>query len=331
MSDVAREVGVSAKTVSRVVNDDVHVSPETAARINEAIERLGFRRNESARLLRQGTALTVGLLLEDVADPFYGTLTRAIEECVLAHGRQLLVSSSAEDARRADHLVGAFVSRGVGGLILAPAMGMDEKLLADQQAKRCPVVVFDRPLEGLGVDTVLADNRRGAIAGVRHLIEHGHRRIAFFGDAESVYTARERRAGYGEALADAGIALDSDLVVMAQPGESAAEESLAGLAALADPPTAVFAGNNRWSVQLLRAVGRHPMNLAFVGFDDFELADVLDPGVTVVTQDPAAMGRVAAELLFRRIEGDDGPAQRIQLSTSLVARGSGEKPGPFVK
>ncbi|QDZ15641.1 LacI family transcriptional regulator [Humibacter ginsenosidimutans] len=330
MNDVAREVGVSAKTVSRVVNDDAHVSPATAARINDAIERLGFRRNESARLLRQGTASTIGLLLEDVSDPFYGALTRAVEESVLAHDHQLLVSSSAEDAHRADRLIAAFVSRGVGGLILAPATGLDEKLLADERAKNCPVVAFDRPLEELDVDTVLADNRGGTIAGVRHLIERGHRRIAFFGDADSVYTARERRAGYRDALADAGIPFDPELVLMLQPDERAGTEALGMLAASADPPTAVFAGNNRWSVQLLRALVRHPIGLAYVGFDDFELADVVQPGVTVVTQDPAAMGRVAADLLFRRIDGDDGPAQRVQLSTALIERGSGERLGPFV-
>jgi len=329
MNDVASVVGVSAKTVSRVVNGDPHVSSSTAARINAAIERLGFHRNESARLLRQGTASTIGLLLEDVADPFYGVVTRAVEEHVLANGLQLLVSSSAEDPDRADRLIAAFVSRGVGGLILAPAHGIDEVRLSEEVANVCPVVVFDRPLENVDVDTVLADNRGGAGVGTRHLIEHGHRRVAFFGDEEAVYTARQRRAGYRDGLAAAGIQFDPSLVVMATPDGRAVAAALDAFDGMADPPTAIVSGNNRWSIHLLREQASRSSGRAFVGFDDFELSDVVQPGITVVTQDPTAMGRECAELLFGRMTGETGPAKRVELPTRLIERGSGELFGPF--
>lgn len=330
MADVAREVGVSAKTVSRVVNGDSHVSPETLAAITEAIERLGFRRNESARLLRQGTASTIGLLIEDISDPFYSSLTRAVEECVLGYEHVLFVASSDEDPRRAERLVTSFISRGVDGLIIAPAEGIDTAMLRDQITRKTPIVLVDRPIVGMDIDTVLVDNRGGAVAATTHLIDGGHRRIAFFGDDEAVFTARERRDGYLDALRQAGIEPDSALIRMAAPNSAGAEAALDEQARLASPPTAILAGNNRWSIQLLRISANRSDRPAFIGFDDFELADVLRPGISVVAQDPAAMGRVAAEQLFRRIQANSGPTQRVQLSTTLIARGSGELPGPFL-
>lgn len=324
MNDVAASAGVSLKTVSRVVNGSDQVKPDKEQRVRDAIEQLGFRRNESARQLRQGTTNTIGLVLEDVADPFYSTLTRAVEDITLDHGNLLLAASSAEDPRRAEGLISAFLSRGVDGLIVTPAEGMSLPFLRAELADGCSMVIVDRPVRGLDVDTVTVDNRGGTRTGVERLIEHGHRRIAFFGDIEEVYTASERREGYFEALGDAGIPVDTKLVIMAAPTQTSIVEVLAALFALPEPPTAFFSGNNRWSVQLLRGLKDRVRELGFIGFDDFELGDVISPGITVIAQDPAAMGRIAADLLYRRIAGDTSPPQRIQLGTTLIERGSGE-------
>ena len=322
MSDVAAAAGVSLKTVSRVVNGTEIVSPARLQRVQAAIEQLGFRRNEFARQLRQGTTATIGLVLEDVADPFYSALTRAVEEIALERNHMLLASSAAEDPQRARRLIESLGARGIDGLIVTPSTGIDAAFLQAEAAAGSTMVFVDRPVPGFDVDTVLSDNLGGARQGARALIDSGHRRIAFFGDADIVFTASERRAGYLAAMTDARLAVDDALVVMDTPTTAAAGLHLARMLALPEPPTAILSGNNRWSIALLRALREIETIIAFVGFDDFELADVLNPGITVIAQNPTAMGRLAAEMLFRRIDGDTSPPQRVQLGVTLVRRGS---------
>lgn len=331
MEDVAQAAGVSLKTVSRVVNESPYVSAEKAGKVREAIARLGFRRNEYARGLRQGGTSTIGLVMEDTADPFYSALSRAVEEVALEHGYMLLISSSAEDAERAERLVAALSGRAVEGLIVAPAMAMDTAFLQSERDRGAPLVFVDRPVPHVDADTVLTENASGAASGTASLIAHGHRRIAFVGDGEAVFTAGQRRDGYVSALRAAGIEVDESLVVMAAPDAAGRrlDDILDRILGGDDPATAIVSGNNRWSVRLLRALRSRTESVAFIGFDDFELADVLDPGITVVAQDPATMGRLAAELLFRRIAGDRSPPEQVRLETVLIARGSGERLGPF--
>ncbi|WP_435875493.1 LacI family DNA-binding transcriptional regulator [Nonomuraea fuscirosea] len=319
MKDVASAAGVALKTVSRVVNGEPGVHPETAERVRAAIDRLGYSRNESARVLRRGTTATIGLVIEDVADPFYAGLSRAVETVVIDHGCLLLSGSSGEQPGRERELVETFCARRVDGLIMVPA-GDDHTYLRPELEAGTPVVFADRPPgAGIDVDTVLSDNVGGARQAVRHLLSHGHRRIAFLGDDPAIFTAAGRLQGYKEEL---GGLFDQRLVSMRTPTPEAVRAAVERMFDLDDPPTALFTGNGRCTVTTLRVLdGRRP---ALVGFDDFELADLLDPGVSVVAQDPSWMGRVAAELLFRRLRGDTGPSEHIELPVRLIPRGSGE-------
>jgi LacI family transcriptional regulator len=316
MKDVAAVAGVALKTVSRVVNEEPGVTAATAERVVAAIEHLGYRRNESARVLRRGRTASIGLVIEDVADPFYSGISRAVEDVALRHGSLVLSGSSGKDPERERGLVLAFCSRRVDGLIIVPT-GSDHDYLLPELDAGIAAVFADRP-GGLEVDTVLSDNSGGAHTGVTHLIRHGHRRIAFVGDSASIFTATERLYGYRRALQDAGLPYDESLVATG-PAERAGS-SLTGMLSSDDPPTAVFTGNSRITVAVLRTGHR----LAMVGFDDFELADLLVPGVTVVAQDPARLGSTAADLLFRRLSGEPGTPERIKLPTRLIPRGSGE-------
>ncbi len=319
MSDVARLAGVSIKTVSRVVNAEPGVHADTAERVVAAIERLGFRRNLGALNLRRGSSTgTIGLVLEDVANPFYSGITRAAEEVARRFGRQVLTGSSDEDPARERELSLEFCARRVDGLIIIPA-GRQHAYLVPEIASGTPVVFVDRPPGDVVADTVLVDNVAGVVAAVEHLAAHGHRRITFLGDAPTIFTATERLAGFREGCARAGIPFDECMAVMG-PHTS---ETVA--AALRDTdPTAVITGNNRITVATLRALADAPTRPALVGFDDLELADLLDPPVTVVSLDPAHLGRAAAELLFARLDGDGSPPRRIVLPVRLVPRGSGE-------
>jgi LacI family transcriptional regulator len=327
MKDVASRAGVALKTVSRVVNDEPGVTPETASRVRNAISELGFRRNDSARLLRKGQTASIGLIMEDIGDPFYSTLSRAVEDAARSNGSLLFTGSSDEDPQREQELVLALCARRVDGLIVIPASGDHRYLLPEIAAGVVPVFV-DRPAGLIEADVVLADNVGGTAAGVAHLISQGHRRIGFIGDGPHIYTAVQRHQGYENAMADAGIAVQDSWVCMAKPGQSVIRDALSRMLAGPSPVTAVFCGNNRITVLALREIATAGWRLALVGFDDFELADLLSPGVTVVAQNPAEMGRRAAELLYGRLAGEHGPAQRIELATQLIVRGSGEIPPP---
>ncbi len=213
MRDVAALAGVSLKTVSRVVNREPGVSPELASRVLDAVALLGYRHNLTASSLRradQKTA-TIGLLLEDISNPFSSGLHRAIEDVASARGTLVLASSSDEDPDRQRDLLHALVSRRVDGLIAVPASGNQSSLLSERRLGR-PMVLVDRPAPE--ADSVTVDNRAGATRALRHLVAGGHRRVAFLGDLRSLWTATERHAGYVEGLAAEGIALDPRLVVM---------------------------------------------------------------------------------------------------------------------
>lgn len=324
MSDVARLAGVSIKTVSRVVNDEPGVHADTAARVVAAIQHLGFRRNIGARNLRRGSASgTIGLVLEDVANPFHSGLTRAAEEVARRYGSQVLTGSSAEDPGRERELSLEFCARRVDGLIVVP-VGREHDYLAPEIAAGTPVVFVDRPAGDVVADTVLVDNAGGAADAVAHLARHGHRRIAFVGDSPGLFTADERLRGFREGCARAGVRHDPGLVAMGPHTARDLPGTLARLLGGTSPATALVTGDNRTTVLVLRAIAGAPVRPALVGFDDFELADLLDPPVSVVTQDPCRLGETAAELLFARLDGDTSPPRRIVLPVRLVPRGSGE-------
>ncbi|MFB9907908.1 LacI family DNA-binding transcriptional regulator [Allokutzneria oryzae] len=324
MSDVARLAGVSIKTVSRVVNDEPGVHPATAERVLAAIERLGFRRNLSARNLRRGSSTgTLGVILEDVGNPFYSVLTRAVEEVARSQGRQVLTGSSDEDPGRERELALEFCARRVDGLIVVPA-GMQHGYLVPEMQAGMPVVFVDRPAGDVVADTVLVDNIGGTAEAVKHLAAQGHRRIAFFGDAPDIFTASERLRGFREGCARSGVRYGEDLVFMGPHTEAGIAGLLDRALSGTEPATAVVSGNNRITVHMLRVLYHRPTRPALVGFDDFELADLLNPPITVVQHDASMLGRAAAELLFARLEGDSSPPRRVVLPARLVARGSGE-------
>jgi LacI family transcriptional regulator len=315
MRDVAERAGVSLKTVSRVINAEAGVATATAERVGEAIAALGFQRNDLARSLRHGlSSSTLGLVIEDVANPFYSTVAQAVETAARERGFLLITASAREDAERERELVSALVGRRVDALLIVPA-GADQRYV-DTMRGRTAFVYIDRPPGGLDADTVLLDDAGGARQAVEHLIASGHRRIACVADRTEVYTARERAAG---------IAVDPELIRPGSPDALHAEGIVAELLALPPDrrPTAVFSANNRNTIGALHALAGREEEVALVGFDDFELADLL--GITVVRADAGRLGSQAASLAFARLDGDERPPQRVTIATELVVRGSGER------
>jgi LacI family transcriptional regulator len=329
MHDVAALAKVSLKTVSRVVNQEPGVSPDLVLRVNQAAARLDYRPNLAASSLRRtgGRTATIGLLLEDVGNPFSSTVHRAIEDAARARGVAVLASSLDEDPDREQALIRAFVSRRVDGLAIVPAAS-DHSYLVNELRAGLALVFIDRAPSFLDADAVLASNREGSRDGVRHLIEHGHRRVAYLGDMRSISTAHERFLGYRDALRAASIPQEERLIRHGlrsiEAAESAVRELLSGPPG--EAPTALFASQNLVTIGALRVLRqlRLQHRVAVVGFDEVMLGDLLEPGLTVVAQDPAAMGAAASELLFRRMDGDTGPTQIRVIPTRLIVRGSGE-------
>ena len=330
MRDVAALAGVGVKTVSRVVNNESGVSPALVERVQRAVHQLDFRPNIAASNLRRtdGKTRSIGLLVHDVANPFSSALHRAVEDVAHSRGVVVVAGSVHEDERRERQLAWAFVSRRVDGLILVPA-GNDQSYLITERRAGMPMVFVDRAARVLDADAVLSAHDEAARNAVEHLIAHGHRRIGYLGHPVVITTAVDRYSGYRDALNRAGIPLDTAIVRHDLANSEQASSALAELLTLPDPPTAFFASQvfvTTGAIKALRQLGRHD-DVAFVGFDDIPLADVL--GVTLVLQDVATIGGLAAEVLFRRLDGDDSPIRRHIIPTQLVPRGSGEIPGPF--
>jgi LacI family transcriptional regulator len=310
--------------VSRVVNDEAGVRSDTAQRVQEAIVALGFRRNDAARALRSGqVSRTLGLVIEDISNPFYSGIMRGVEQVAREHGRLLIAGSSDETPERERELVLALCERRVDGLIIVPASS-DHAYLLPEMRLGVHVVFLDRPPKGIDADTVLVDNQGGASEATEHLLAQGHRRIAMVGDNPELFTASERLAGYRAALERRGVAFDEQLVRLGLHDADAAAGAAAELLALPDPPTAIFAANNRNAIGALRAISRAGRPVALVGFDDFELAELLPVPVTVVAASPLELGLRAAEMLIERLHGNDTPARTVVLPTTLLVRGSGE-------
>ena len=325
MRDVAQQAGVSVMTVSRVVNGDPGVLPETAARVEQAIRRIGYQRNDMARNLRRNATgtQTVGLVIDDLANPFFAALARAVEDQARVRGYLVLIGSSGDDLRREREALQAFSARRVDGLILVPVNG-SHKFLGAELERGTKVVCVDRPAEQLQVDTVVVDNRNGAVRATNHLLAHGHRRIGYLGDRQEIWTVKQRYVGFCDALAAAGLRPEPLLIRHGLRSREDASRAVRQLMAVAEPPTAFFTSNDLMSVGVLSGLGPSRERVAVVGFDDFALADGMTPAVTVVAQDPAALGATAAQLLFARIDGDTSAPREVVLLTRLIARGSGE-------
>ncbi len=321
LKDVAARAGVSLKTASRAINGEAGVADATGQRVAEAAHALGFRPNLMARSLRAGTAAaTVGFVMGVLGDQFYSTIARSLERELDPRGLLLVTASHEEDPVRQKRLIRALVERRVDGLVLVPAAG-DISYLTQEIERGLHVVAVDRPAKGVGVDTVLLDNIGGARAAVAKLIAAGHRRIALVGEPLTLWTTAQRRAGYVQALIEAGIEPEPELERVVDRTQVTGPEATLALLDLPNPPTAIFATNSLASLGMIRAVRMRGARVAVVGFDDLPEADILDPAPTTVVNDAARMGQLAAQQLLSRLDGEQRRPRRIVVPAEIVDRG----------
>jgi LacI family transcriptional regulator len=321
MADVAAEAHVSVKTVSRVVNHEPGVRHDTAARVRAVIERLGFHRNDGAQLLRQGRTFTVGLVVEDLANPFYSQIAAAVEREARIRQHLLITASAEGSPTRERSVIEGLIARRVDGLVVVPA-GETSMAAPQVLASGTPIVYVDRPVRGGGGDTVISDNQGGVRSALEHLVAHGHRDVGFLGDDPEFWTARQRREAF--VATHASLHLPGPARVAMGPHT---RESLPAIlrdwSRGSEPTTAIITGNNRITVSALYALRDVGFPMSLVGYDDFELADLVEPSITVVHQDPTALGQKAIQQLFLRLLGDDSPPQTVVMPTRLIVRASG--------
>jgi LacI family transcriptional regulator len=329
MRDVARVAGVSAKTVSRVFNEDPHVTDATRERVQWAMEKLNYVPNMLARSFRSGADAAVGVAVPDVADPFFAQMIGSIEVEIVRRGMAVVITSLGNDAERERHTLETLLRRQISGLIVATVSRNQSYLTAWQE--RTPIVFVDRPPRGITAMSVVEDDLRGAREAVAHLVDHGHRRIAFVGLTFHLTTTSRRIDGYRTALRKNCLPVDDDLICIDhESAEDAAADAVDRLS-LPDPATAIFSSNIPCTMALVIALQRADRrDVAVVGFGDFPMAEALTPAVSVLDQDPANLGRVAVDRLFTSIDGAPSTARtKTVLPVTLIARGSGElRPQP---
>jgi LacI family transcriptional regulator len=325
MNDVARAAGVGTMTVSRVLNGSAHVSTETADRVDKAIKKLRYRPNEMARALRGLKTRTIGVIVPYLYDPFFATCAHAISTVAKARGYSVILATSNEDPEAEGTEAQLMLQRHVDGLVVIPAASRRSHLTRPEFNK-IPIVTLDRPGPDHRFDSVLVENQSGASLVTEHLISgHGHRRIAFLGLDKHLYTMNARFDGYRRAMLDAGLKPEASFQCSSQEATSSV---ISAMLHEKNPPTALLAANNLSMRYILRALVDEgiqvPESLALAGFDDFELAEVLHPTLTVVRQSAGDIGTGGANLLFERLSGarTAKAGREVVLPVELVVRRS---------
>lgn len=327
MVEVAKEADVSVFTVSAVLNGKAVVSDELRTRVQAAIVKTGYKRNTLARSLKTGQSMTIGLVLGDITNPFYTDVTAIIQRELHKAGYAVMLCGNNGSVALQDEHIELLRDRMVDGLIMSPT-GKDEQLRATLKDTHIPVVLIDRILDGFDCDSVVLDNRAAVIDAMNYLISLGHRRIGFVSGKFDTFTGAERLAGYKQALHNAGIPFEPQLVEIGNfRSDEAYNATLRLMTNHANRPTALFSSNNVMVIGVMKALRDLnidcPTEISVAGLDDFPWADAFKPQLTTVAQPVSAFGEHSARMLLERISGQmTGPPRHMVLKGELHVRQS---------
>jgi LacI family transcriptional regulator, galactose operon repressor len=330
LSEVAKKAGVGTTTVSRVINGGQSVDPKTLARVQRAIESLGYMPNQAARILKGDRTRTIGFVIPSIADPFFSSCAEAAEAIARANDSLLIVLTTQNDSKAELDAVNVLVRHRVDGFMIAPSDsrgGLLSKLISRLSM---PIVAFDRPFAELPIPSVVADNFTGAQIATRHLIEHGYKRIMCLTGEVDLFTIQERIRGYQQAMKAAGLECVVDTSVR---DHQSTEQALDKMLRSSAPPEAIFTLKNSTTIDTLEVLQEHnvaiPRSVALLGYDDFQLAETVRPSISVIRQPIDEIGHVAAELLFERLFAPSNGAlarsartRQVKLKTQLILRAS---------
>jgi len=325
MRDVARLAGVSISTVSHVINETRHVSDTLQKRVLNAMDELGYMPNAIARGLVRKETLTIGMLLPDIANPFFAELSRGIEDTSYDHNYSVILCNSDGNLEKEHRYIKMLLEKRVDGIIFVAA-GMSVEHIRVLQERNMPLVVIDRELAGVVVDAVLTDNADGGWKATRHLLELGHRRISCIAGPSGITLSDQRITGYCQALCERDIPIDEDLIVEGDFQCEGGYQALKQLMQVDDPPTAIFSCNDLMAIGAMHAahdLGREvPAELSVVGFDDIRFASFINPPLSTIHQPKYEMSTLAAKMLLERIQNPDMKVRRQVLKPRLVIRRS---------
>jgi LacI family transcriptional regulator len=325
MSDVARRAGVSKATVSHVINHTRFVEPETKERVVQAIAELEYRPNAAARSLTTNRTGSIGMVISDATNLFFGEMLRGVEDILRPQNYSLIVCNTDEVLERESHYLDLLLSQPVDGIIAA-ATSQPWSALAEAEVEHTPIVFVDRAYDPLAEPFVGVNNQQGAYLGSKHLLERGHRQIGMIAGLQRLSTMRERVAGFCQALDEVGVAPNEEWIITCELNIEVARSATRQLLTAPVRPTALFLNNNLLSLGALLAVrdlGLHcPADIALVGFDDHPWAAVSDPPLTVISQPARQVGQVAAQLLFDLLHDHEPQQLRVVLDCELIVRES---------
>jgi len=325
MADVAREAGVSVMTVSRVMNNKDQVRPATCQRVLDVVERLGYRPSGIARGLATQRTGTLGLVVLDVANPFFADVARGAEERAYAEGYNVFLCNTDEDPQREMAVLGSLEEKRVDGLVLCSSR-LGESELRAALVRYPAVVLVNRRLGGDGAGAVLVDDEAGARMATRHLLQAGHRAVGFLAGPRTSYSGRERAKGYRTALSDAGLSFNPVWMCHCSPVVEGGHEAARQLLIAHPELTALFCYNDLVAVGALQAcaeLGRRvPDDVAVVGFDDILLAALVTPPLTTCRVPRYELGAQAMQLLLDRIDGGLDKCEEVVLRPELIVRAS---------
>lgn len=323
--EVAERSGVSYATVSHVINNTRVVSQGTRERVLAAMAALNYRPNALARSLRQGKTNTIGLVLPDSANPFFAEISRSIEDEAFKKGYSVFLCNTELDTQRELFYVDVLSKKQVDGIIFVAA-GDQADSLDFLLRRNMPVVMIDRDVPNVEVDAVLTDHQLGGFLATRHLLDLGHNRIACIAGPSSITPSAERITGYRNALEEAGIPYDENLIIRGDYHAQSGMEITHSVLKMNPRPTAIFALNDLMALGALRAAAEVdcsvPDDLAVVGYDDLEIARFTNPPLTTISQPKKAIGAQAINLLVDRISNKSRPPSRLVLPPELVVRRS---------
>lgn len=325
LQDVADAAGVSKATASLALRNHARISAPTRARVRDAVESLGYVYNQRAASLRTRRSYTIGLILKDVSNPFNAELTSGAESELAGEGYSLLLGTTDDDMDKQSRMITTMLEGDVDGLILSTAAGTVLDSLR-KWSQFCPVVLLNQYYEELAVDCVGMDDETGTERAIEHLIQQGHRRIAFVGGYNSALTRQRRLRSYSDILLKHNIECDPALDITSPVTRRGGFDAIHQLLSIKSPPSAAYCYSDviAFGVMLgLRAAGREAgQNFAVIGFDDVPEASLWHPSLTTVSADPRGLGENAAQLMLRRITAPDAPIGRIIMPSHLVLRDS---------
>lgn len=326
MKDVAKRAGVSVATVSHVINETRFVSEELKQRVLQAIEELDYQPDAVARSLRRKETRTIGLIVPDNSNSFFAEVARGIEDVGFEQGYSVILCNSDWNLEKELTYLDTLMAKRVDGIVFIAATTQVEhvKSLVENGT---PVVVAERKMPEIEVDSVLVDNFQGGYEATKHLLDLGHRRIGCISGPWDLTPSAERVAGYKLALNRHELQADEDLIVRGDYLFESGEMAVRRFLELSAPPTAIFACNDLMAIGAMKAILeqglRVPEDISIVGFDDIALASYLNPPLTTIAQPKYELGRMAAQLVIQRITSSGSREKReIVLESRLVVRGS---------